>query len=82
MAGAVEEAVRVSPLRERPSEFDLTLRQADQVRSDFAAIADDLEFIMTRLSKAPTRKDLAWVAVASFVCGATLATFLNFILVH
>lgn len=82
MAGAVEKAVSVRPLQEPPSEFDLTLRQADQARSDFAAIAMDLEFIMARLSKAPTRKDLAWVAAASFLGGAVLATLANVVLVH
>jgi hypothetical protein len=72
----------VRPLQQPPSEFDLTLRQADQAWSDFAAIADDLEFIMARLSKAPTRKDLAWVGAAYFMGGAVLAPFVNFVLVH
>jgi hypothetical protein len=78
----VEETVWVRPLQEPPSEFDLTLRQADQARSDFVAIADDLEFIVGRLSKTPTRKDLAWGAAASFLSGAVLATFVNFVLVR
>ena len=37
----------------------LTLRQADQARTDFAAIESDLEAIMERLSRLPTRKELA-----------------------
>jgi hypothetical protein len=72
----------VRPLKEPLSEFDLTLRQADQARTDFAAIGDDLEFIMARLSKTPTRKDLAWVAAASLLGGAVLATLVNIVLVH
>jgi hypothetical protein len=35
------------------------LRQADRARTDFAAIESDLEFIMDRLAKIPTRKELA-----------------------
>src|SRR5216683_2907602 len=37
----------------------LTLRQADQARTDFAAIESNLEFIMSQLSGVPTRKQLA-----------------------
>jgi hypothetical protein len=42
-AGAIEGAVRSR--KEPANEYGLTLCQADQSRSDFAAIADDLEFI-------------------------------------
>jgi hypothetical protein len=38
-------------------EYPLTLRQADQARADFAAIADDLEFIKAQLARIPTRKE-------------------------
>jgi hypothetical protein len=48
-------------------------------RSDFAAIADDLEFIMAQLAKVPTRTDLAWVALAAFLGGAAFATLVNVI---
>ena len=78
MAGAIKDAVR--PLKRPPGEYDLTLRQADQGRSDFAAIADDLEFIMARLAKVPARRDLEWVALTAFVGGAILATFVNLVL--
>jgi hypothetical protein len=44
MAGAIEGAVRSR--KEPASEYGLTLRQADHAWTDFAAIADDLEFIM------------------------------------
>ena len=33
----------------------LTLRQADQARTDFALIEDQLEFIMGQLARVPTR---------------------------
>jgi hypothetical protein len=36
-------------------EHTLTLRQADQARTDFAAIEDDLQFITGQLSQLPTR---------------------------
>ena len=36
-------------------ERTLTLRQADQARSDFAAIESDLEVIMGQLARMPTR---------------------------
>lgn len=61
-------------MRQPPTEAELTLRQADQARTDFAAITDDLEFIMGQLAEVPRRKDLAWVALASFLGGAVLAT--------
>jgi hypothetical protein len=43
-----------------PDEHHFTLRQADQIRTDFAAIESDLEAIMERLSRLPTRKELAF----------------------
>ena len=36
----------------------LTLRQADQARTDFAAIESDLEFLMQRIAQLPTAADL------------------------
>jgi hypothetical protein len=38
-----------------PNENTLTLRQADQARTDFALIEDQLEFIMGQLARVPTR---------------------------
>jgi hypothetical protein len=58
-------------------DYDLTLRQADQARSDFAAITDDLECIMARLALVPRRRDFGWVALGAFVVGAACATVLN-----
>ena len=36
-------------------EYRLTLRQADQARSDFAAILDELDFVKGQLALMPTR---------------------------
>ena len=36
-------------------EHTLTLRQADQARSDLAAVEGDLHFIMSQLARLPTR---------------------------
>jgi hypothetical protein len=69
-------------LRRPPTEYDLTLRQADQARADFAAIEDGQEFIIRLVSKVPTRKELAWVAAGSFVSGAAIATLVNLAFIH
>jgi hypothetical protein len=39
-----------------PDDYNLTPHQADQARYDFAAIADDLEFIKRQLAALPTWK--------------------------
>jgi hypothetical protein len=36
-------------------DYPLALRQADQARSDFAAIENDLRFVMSQLARLPTR---------------------------
>jgi hypothetical protein len=41
-----------------PEDTRLALRQADQARTDFAAIESDLEFLMQRISQLPTAADL------------------------
>ena len=69
-------------MRRPPSEIDLTLRQADQARSDFAAIEDGLEFLMAQMTKVPTQKTLAWVAASSFVSGAAVAVLVILLLVR
>jgi hypothetical protein len=38
-----------------PEEYPLTLRQADEARTDFAAIESDLQFVMGQLARLPTR---------------------------
>ena len=72
----------VGPLNRPRSLADLALREAEQARTDFAAIEDDLKFIMAQLAQAPRRKDLAWVAAASFAGGAIVATLVSLLLVH
>jgi hypothetical protein len=42
-----------------PDEDQLSLRQADQARKDFASITEDLDFIKSQLSRLPTRRELA-----------------------
>jgi hypothetical protein len=42
-----------------PDDHPLTLRQANQARTDFAAIESNLEFIISQLARVPTRKQLA-----------------------
>jgi hypothetical protein len=54
-----------------PDEHTLTLQQADQARSDFYAIADDLEFIKGQLARMATRRELARLTlVATFTTAA------------
>jgi hypothetical protein len=50
----------------------LTLRQADQARTDFALIESDLELIMGQLARLPTRRDLAMTALGIIVATAAL----------
>lgn len=38
-----------------PDEHTLALQQADQARTDFALIEDQLEFMMGQLARVPTR---------------------------
>ena len=53
-------------------EHILTLRQADQARTDFALIESNPEFIAGRLSRLPTRRDLAMAALGIIVSTAAL----------
>jgi hypothetical protein len=48
------------------------LRQADQARTDFAAIESDLLFIASQLARIPTRKELARAALGIIVATAAL----------
>jgi hypothetical protein len=72
----------MQPVRQPRNLADLALRQADQSRTDLAAIADDLEFIVAQVTKVPTRRELAWVAAGSFVGGAAIATLVTLVLIH
>ena len=55
-----------------PYERILTLRQADQARTDFALIESNLEFIAGQLSRLPTRGDLAKTALGIIISTAAL----------
>jgi hypothetical protein len=50
----------------------LTLRQADQARTDFALIESNLEFIAGQLSRLPTRGDLAKTVLGIIISTAAL----------
>jgi hypothetical protein len=52
----------------------LTLRQADQARTDFAAIESDLQFMMGQLAQLPTRRYLAKAALGIIFCTAVITT--------
>ena len=69
----------MEPLKHPRSACDLALRQADQARTDFAAIEDGQEFIISQLAQVPRRKDIGWVALGSFLCGAAFATCVNLV---
>jgi hypothetical protein len=53
-----------------------TLRQAAQVRDDFAQVMDELEFVKAQPARLPTRRDQAFVPLkimfGSAVIGAAL----------
>jgi hypothetical protein len=55
------------------AEHRLSLRQADAARADLYAIHDELDFIKTQISRLPTRKDLARIALLSLLGGVALA---------
>jgi hypothetical protein len=50
--------------------LNLALRQADQARADFYEIKTDLEMIMERISRLPSRRELAEVALLAMSAGA------------
>jgi hypothetical protein len=53
-------------------EYPLTLRQADQARSDFAAIESDLQLVIDQLARLPKRGDLAKAALGIIISTAAL----------
>ena len=59
-----------------PGEEKLSLRQADQIRSDFAIIEDELEAIHKRLSQLPTRNEVWRAAMLGMLGGAVAAVTL------
>jgi hypothetical protein len=57
-----------------PDAHILSLRQADQARTDFAAIESNLEFTMAQLAGIPTRKEQARNALGIIFATAMLTT--------
>ena len=55
-------------------EHILTLRQADQARTDFATLESDLQFLMGQVARLPTRGDLAKTALGIIFCSAVFTT--------
>jgi len=53
-------------------DYRLTLQQADRAREDFAEILDELDFVKLQLSRLPTRRDLAKVALGIIFATAAL----------
>ena len=60
----------------------LTLRDADQARTDFALIESNLEFLAGQLARVPTRGDLAKTALGIIFCSAILTTLFVWIAWH
>jgi hypothetical protein len=54
------------------NENPLTLRQADQVRTDFAAIESDLEFLMQQIAR--LRGELWRICLVGTLGGSVLTT--------
>jgi hypothetical protein len=65
-----------------PDRNILTLRLADQARTDFALIESNLEFIASQLAKVPTRGDLAKTALGIIFCTAVFTTLFVWIAWH
>ena len=57
-----------------PEENILTLRQADQARTDFATIESDLQFLMGQLARIQTGKEQARNTLGIIFATATLTT--------
>ena len=53
-------------------EHTLALRRADQPRTEFPAIEDDLQFLVRQVARLPTRRDLAKAALGIIISAAAL----------
>jgi hypothetical protein len=63
-------------------QYPLTLRQADEARTDFALIESNLEFLAGQLARVPTRGDLAKAALGIIFCSAVFTTLFVWIVWH
>ena len=68
-----------APLGDAPERY-LTLHQADQARTDFAIIEDQLEAIYARVARLPSRGELWRVCLIGMLGGSALTTALGFAL--
>jgi hypothetical protein len=69
----IEQPTSDSTVRNMSDEHhQLALRQADQPRTDISNLESELEMIMARLARMPTRVDLARAALMSTLGGAAL----------
>jgi hypothetical protein len=57
----------------------LTLRQADQARTDFAIIEDNLAAIYAHVARLPSRGELWRVCLIGMLGGSVLTTALSFV---
>ena len=57
-----------------PDERSLSLRQADQLRTNIANLESGLEVIMAQLARQPTRGDLAKTALGLMFCTSVIST--------
>jgi hypothetical protein len=60
----------------------LSLRQADQARTDFALLESNLETIAGQLARLPTRRELAQAALGIIFCSAVLTTLFVWVVWH
>jgi hypothetical protein len=60
----------------------LALRQADQARTDFAAIEDHLDFIVSQLALLPSRQQLTQRLLLAMLGTAALTTVLELALIR
>ena len=59
-----------------PDEYDLHLRQADQIRGDLYGLQGDLDFIKVQLAQLPTRNEVWRAAMLGMLGGAVAAVTL------
>jgi hypothetical protein len=60
----------------------LKLRQADQAKTDFAAIESDLQLMMGQLAQLPSRRYRAKAALGIIFCTAVFTTLFVWIAWH
>jgi hypothetical protein len=64
--------LQILPLMASLRPWRYPMRQADQARTDIAAIESELEVIQAQLARMPTRRELAQTALLATLTGAAL----------